>query len=119
METILLGNVLEDPGVAVSLTTYLGLAALAALLIQGVKKVWKGMKGKEGWFALGLPLIIGIAVKAIGIGFKEASWVAHIVALIGAGIGSGLVHDKIGGPIKMLMGFLTKKKEGKDSSKAT
>jgi len=110
-------EVINNGELTVSLVTYVGLAGLAALAIQGIKKFWKGIKGKEGWFALGIPLVVGCAVKALGSGFSDASWMAHIVALLGAGVGSGLLHDKIGGPLQSILGMvgkLTKKKEKVD-----
>lgn len=84
----------------VGFTTYAGLAVLTTIVIGAVKKLWPGfVKGKEALFALGIPIIVGCVVKAVGVGFEEVIWTAHIAALFTAGIGAGLFHDKVVNPV--------------------
>jgi len=89
---------------SVNFTTYAGIAAAVWGAVGFLKGLWKEkLNGKEPLVAMGLAVIIGIAAKLLGAfdGPKTGaeSWIGHLVALIGAGIGSGLLHDKLGNPV--------------------
>ena len=86
----------DAPAQNFDLTTYAGIAGLTAFLIEMAKRFAESwMKGKELLFALLLPLVIGVVVKAVGISFGDTLWPNHLVALVMASVGSGLLHDKV------------------------
>jgi hypothetical protein len=83
-----------------SLATYAGLAALTTMLIGAGKKLFGDkIKGKEPLLAIGIPILLGVATKLASISFGDTDWVSHIVALALAGLGSGIIHDKIVNPL--------------------
>ena len=111
---VLCGFAFEDPPAApsngesfggVNFTTYVGIALFVTMAIGFCKKLWPGwVKGKEIFLAYGLAVAAGVAAKALG-GFGglhsgAESWVNHVIALIGTGAGSGIIHDKIINPLK-------------------
>jgi hypothetical protein len=82
------------------LGTYAGIAALTTIVIGAIKKFWGDWtKGKEPFLAIGIPIILGVIGKLVSAGFGDVSWANHVVALILAGIGSGLIHDKVVNPL--------------------
>jgi len=89
----------------INFTTYTGIALAVTLAVGFVKKLWKDWtKGKEIFLAYGLAVAVGAAAKAFGaFGGPDTgaeSWVNHVIALVAAGAGSGLIHDKIVNPLK-------------------
>lgn len=82
------------------LGTYAGIAALTTLLIGAIKKFWSDWtKGKEPFLAIGIPVLLGVIGKLVSAGFGDVTWANHVVALVLAGIGSGLIHDKVVNPL--------------------
>jgi hypothetical protein len=83
-----------------SLATYAGLAALTTMLIGAGKKLFgEKLKGKEPLLAIGIPILLGVASKLAHISFGSTDWVSHIVALALAGLGAGVIHDKVVNPL--------------------
>ncbi len=83
-----------------SLATYAGIAALTTMLIGAGKKLFGDkVKGKEPLLAIGIPILLGVAAKLTHISFDSTDWVSHVVALALAGIGSGIIHDKLVNPL--------------------
>ena len=90
----------ETKEIAPGLSTYAGIAVLTTMVIGFAKKMWpKFVKGKEPFFAIGLPVILGVIGKLAGAGFSEIDWVTHIIALALSGVGSNLIHDKLVNPL--------------------
>lgn len=84
------------------LGTYGGIIFIVVALIGAVKKLFRAwIDGKEPLLALTFTLSIGIAAKAAGMfgAHDVKTWLLHIVALIMAAAGAGLVHDKIVDPV--------------------
>lgn len=89
---------------SVNFTTYAGVAAGVWAAVGFLKGIWKEkLAGKEPLIAMGLAIVIGVTAKLLGAfdGPKTGaeSWIGHVIALVSAGIGAGLIHDKIGNPI--------------------
>jgi hypothetical protein len=83
-----------------SLATYAGIAALTTMLIGAAKKLFGDkVKGKEPLLAIGIPILLGVAAKLTSVSFGGTDWVTHVVALALAGIGSGIIHDKLVNPL--------------------
>jgi hypothetical protein len=86
------------------LTSYAGLSIGVAVLISGLKALWKGwVENKEPVLAIILTFALGIASKII---FMEVygphtvkSWTLHMIILVFVAIGGQLFHDKIINPI--------------------
>jgi hypothetical protein len=111
---MLCGFAFEDPPAApsngqsfggINFTTYAGIALFVTMAIGFSKKLWKDwVKGKEIYLAYGLAIAAGVAAKALGafggLHSGAESWVNHVIALIGTGAGSGIIHDKIINPLK-------------------
>jgi hypothetical protein len=82
------------------LGTYAGIAALTTIVIGAIKKFWgEWTKGKEPFLAIGIPVILGVLGKLVSAGFGDVSWANHVIALVLAGVGSGLIHDKLVNPL--------------------
>ena len=82
------------------LTSYAGLSIGVAVLISGLKALWKGwVDNKEPVLAIILTFVLGIASKII---FTEVygphtvkSWTLHAIILVFVAIGGQLFHDKV------------------------
>ncbi len=78
------------------LTTYAGIAALTVAGVGMLKKLFPGWtKGKEKVLGLAVPVLLGVAGKLVFPAFEDVSWMNHVIALFSAGLGSGLIHDKV------------------------
>lgn len=108
-----------------SFTTYGGLAILVTALIGGLKMILRNpwwMTGslygvaREIPWVIGFTFAIGIAVKALHLSFP-VPWPAHLLGLVGAVVGSKILHDGMTSPLgKVILGFLRKKGDGTGSS---
>lgn len=84
------------------LTTWSGVAALALALVSLGKKLLPDListGARAQLLALALGVLLAVASKASGLGFLELSWLELVLSGLTAGIGSGVAHDKVLGPL--------------------
>lgn len=96
-------SVVDDPAknaVLKLLGSYLGLSVGVAMLVSGLKALWKGwVENKEPILAIILTFALGTVAKMIlpnvyGPHSLE-SWSLHIVILIFVAVGAGTFHDHV------------------------
>lgn len=79
------------------------LIALATLTFVGLLKTIlpKRIKGNEAVLSVVLPILFTVIAKAAG-WFVDTSWVDALMWAFGAGVASGVVHDKVVNPAKIM-----------------
>jgi len=78
------------------LTTFAGVAAATTGLIGAAKNLFpKWVTGREPMLALVLGLGLTALSKTLGWGFAATGWLEMVIAGVGAGVGAGLIHDKV------------------------
>lgn len=85
----------------VDLTTFGGIAAATTFLVGlGKSQLPRLFEGREKLFALAIALILTLTSRFSGIGFQSIQWPLLIMSGIAAGIGGGLIHDKVTNPVR-------------------
>jgi len=88
-----------------NLTTYAGITVIVVALLGLLKNFAKDfMKGKEKIGALILAIAIGCLAKGFQLGFVDADWVTHCIALLTAAVSAGIMHDKVTNPLLEFLG---------------
>lgn len=72
-----------------------GTVAAVGILKRAIPK-W--VEGKEEFLAAVLPIVFTVAAKTMG-AFMATEWVDALLFAIGAGLASGIAHDKILEPV--------------------
>lgn len=72
-----------------------GTVAAVAILKRAIPK-W--VEGREEFLAAVLPVLFTVAAKALS-AFKGTDWVDALLFAIGAGVASGIFHDKVVNPV--------------------
>lgn len=68
-------------------------------VVGGLKKAFPSwVTGKEPLLAVSVPILFIIVCKVAGL-FKETEWVDALIWTFGAGVGSGVLHDKVLNPL--------------------
>ena len=76
------------------------LIAAGTTAVVGILKKFfpKWIDGKEEALAQVLPILFTIVAKLAG-AFKAAEWVDALLYAVGAGLGAGILHDKLVNPL--------------------
>ena len=96
------------------LVSYGGIAGGAAILSEGLKRIFKRMVGQENYWTFLLTFVLGVPAKYL---FPNAygpmhtrAWVFHVIVLLFIGVGAAAMRERL---LQKMTGFfsdlLTKK----------
>jgi hypothetical protein len=78
-------------------TSFAGIAASTWGLLEALKWRFKWVDGIEEYLAVGLPVVVGVAMKLAHWGFVAGmDWKQLLAGAVMAGLASQVMHDKLG-----------------------